>query len=66
MKLEFKTKSDTLAALYRNLKFANILPSYSFTVHEWISNRHEVIEHVLENDSLTSDIIVRSSCTLEV
>ncbi|MEQ9946479.1 PEP-utilizing enzyme [Pectobacterium aroidearum] len=65
MKLEFKTKSDTLAALYRNLKFANILPSYSFTVHEWISNRHKVVEHVLEDDSLTSDIIVRSSCTLE-
>ena len=65
MKLVFKTKSDTLAALYGKLDNGVVLPALSFSVTEWVENRNGVIKKITDADYLTDDIIIRSSCSLE-
>ncbi|WJV54875.1 PEP-utilizing enzyme [Prodigiosinella aquatilis] len=65
MKLEFKTKSDTLEQLHGKLKTGIVLPVFSFTVTEWVDNHEGIVREIMTSDMLTADIIIRSSCGLE-
>ncbi len=54
------TKAETLKLLYRNLRNAEVLPQYSFTVAEWNREKQRVIEGFSRLE-WNEKVIVRSS-----
>lgn len=40
--IEFGTKAETLESLYEKLKYAKVLPQYTFTVREWRNGSHGI------------------------
>lgn len=58
------TKAETLQLLYQQLKYAKVLPQYTFTVKEWKNDSEKI-----KNEFLTLDwnnkVIVRSSSLAE-
>lgn len=58
------TKAETLQMLYQKLKYAEVLPQYSFTVREWRTEREKVKGCFLSLDWNTK-VIVRSSSYAE-
>lgn len=58
------TKAETLQLLYQQLKYAKVLPQYTFTVKEWKSGSEKI-----KNEFLTltwnNKVIVRSSSLAE-
>ena len=45
------TKAETLQQLYGKLKYAQVLPQYTFTVKEWKDNPEKVKDGFLALDS---------------
>ncbi len=58
------TKAETLQMLYQKLKYAEVLPQYSFTVREWRTEREKVKSGFLSLD-WNAKVIVRSSSYAE-
>ena len=58
------TKSETLHSLYQKLKYAEVLPQYTFTVGEWRTDSEKVIKGFLAAE-WNEKVIVRSSSLLE-
>ncbi len=58
------TKSETLHSLYQKLKYAEVLPQYTFTVGEWRTDSKKVIKGFLAAE-WNEKVIVRSSSLLE-
>ncbi len=58
------TKAETLQRLYRKLKYAQVLPQYTFTVAEWMMDPEQVIKNYLALD-WKAEVIVRSSSLAE-
>lgn len=58
------TKSETLALLYGKLKYAEVLPQYTFTVDEWEKSREEIKNQFLAV-GWSGEVIVRSSSLSE-
>lgn len=64
MRAELGTKAETLARLYGQLKCAQILPQFTFTVEEWVRNKEDVI-HTFDKIGWNKSVIVRSSSLCE-
>lgn len=58
------TKAETLQRLYRKLKYAQVLPQYTFTVAEWMMDPEQVIKNYLALD-WKAEVIVWSSSLAE-
>ncbi len=58
------TKAETLKVLYRKLKYAEVLPQYTFTVEEWDKDKAAVIER-FSKLAWKEKVIVRSSALNE-
>ncbi len=58
------TKAETLQQLYAKLKYAEILPQYTFTVKEW-KNDSERIKRKYPALDWNNKVIVRSSSLAE-
>lgn len=58
------TKAETLHRLYQKLKYAEVLPQYTFTVGEWHADSEKVIKGFLAS-GWNEKVIVRSSSLLE-
>ena len=58
------TKAETLHSLYQKLKYAEVLPQYTFTVGEWRTDSKKVIKGFLAAE-WNEKVIVRSSSLLE-
>ncbi len=54
------TKAETLKLLYKKLKYAEVLPQYSFTVADWDREKPEVIKKFSKLE-WNDNVIVRSS-----
>ena len=63
-KLKFSTKAKTLVALGNVLKLSTIPALHYFTIHEWFSNRKNVLRKI-KDDFKNSELIVRSSSLSE-
>lgn len=64
MKAELGTKAETLRTLYGQLKCAQILPQFHFTVEEWSRKRKELIQEFSQTE-WNQSVIVRSSALCE-
>ena len=58
------TKAETLQRLYQQLKYAKVLPQYTFTVKEW-KNDPEKIKNIFFTLEWNDKVIVRSSSLAE-
>lgn len=58
------TKAETLHSLYQKLKYAEVLPQYTFTVGEWKVDSEKVTKGFLAT-RWSEKVIVRSSSLLE-
>ncbi len=58
------TKAETLQQLYGKLKFAEVLPQYTFTVKEWKNDSENINRKSLSLD-WNNRVIVRSSSLAE-
>lgn len=58
------TKAETLQMLYQKLRYAEVLPQYSFTVREWRTEPEKVKNSFLSLD-WNAKVIVRSSSYAE-
>ena len=58
------TKAETLQKLYQELKHAEVLPQYTFTVGEWETNSEQIEKAFLLLD-WNKEVIVRSSSLAE-
>ena len=58
------TKAETLQLLYQQIKYAKVLPQYTFTVKEW-KNYCEKIKNIFLSLVWNNNVIVRSSSLAE-
>ena len=66
MLLRLGTKAETLASLYQQLTYAEVLPQVAFTVKKWRKNKQEIWNQIVhELQCAKKGIIVRSSALNE-
>ena len=61
---ELGTKAETLEKMYGNLRYAKVLPQFTFTVGQWNRKKEKVLEEFRELEWKNS-VIVRSSALNE-
>ncbi len=64
MKTKLGTKAETLESLYGQLKYAQVLPQFNFTVAEWDEKRKDIIQMFAQTE-WNKTVIVRSSSLCE-
>lgn len=64
MKHTLGTKAETLKTIYGHLQYAKVLPQFTFTVSEWLTDRVHIIERFM-NMPWSEAVIVRSSAINE-
>lgn len=64
MSLELGTKAETLDTLYEQLKYAQVLPQFVFTVEEWNGKKKDIIQMFAQIE-WNKSVIVRSSSLSE-